>query len=228
MDTDLKCRCAEEATGVPPQETFSTEVNPRVPAVGAGLGQMPWDLGDSWRVRRGCGHSCICSRKPSLPGCRRAPTNRLQHPVSLPPASLTPSPSRLPPAVASGLWMGRQAADITCPPRAKESTRISFPLKKTTTTFIRPGSTSPQNVREENIPASPTDTAPSPALGFRLMISKCVLWKYMVPMLGHRGPRQRPGVLCCQSTCRGGFVSGMQDTGISSLLSLRVDPELAP
>lgn len=138
----------------------------------------------------------------------------------------TPSPSHLSPAAASGLWMGRQAADITCPPRAKESTRISFPLK-TTTTFIRPGSTSPQNVREANIPASPTDTAPSPALGFRLMISKRVPWKYMVPMLGHQGPRQRPGVLCCQSTCRGGFVSGMQDTGISSLPSLHVDPELA-
>lgn len=42
----------------------------------------------------------------------------------------TPSPSHLSPAAASGLWMGRQAADITCPPRAKESTRISFPLKK--------------------------------------------------------------------------------------------------
>lgn len=149
----------------------------------------------------------------------------------------TPSPSRLPPSPRPHpacllLWLqasgwGAKPADITCPPRAKESTRISFPLKKTTTTFIRPGSTSPQNVREANIPASPTDTAPSPALGFRLMISKRVPWKYMVPMLGHQGPRRRPGVLCCQSTCRGGFVSGMQDTGISSLPSLRVDPELA-
>lgn len=59
-----------------------------------------------------------------------------------------------------------------------------------------------------------------------LIILQGISLKRMAGVGKIRNPHEGLGFLSCQLTCQGGFVSGMQDAEISSLLSLRVDVEL--